>query len=150
MKKFILSTMLVIFTIAAGWYYTPIQIREKLTAFIGVAATRNTGEIKNFLADSVLPEDPKERRGVLIQELKKNIAEIKRQSDPKSANDKSPAAKAQTETTQELIGATEKALEELEKSNEDKPASQTVTERIVEIILPKSSSGGGQCRQVCD
>lgn len=150
MRKFFLSTALVIFTVAAGWYYTPPQIRDKLTAFIGVAARRDTGEIKNFLADTVLASDPKERREVIIQGLKKNIAEIKRRADPKSAKEKTPASKIQAVTTPELIEASEKALEELEKSNEDKPVSQTVTERVIETILQKSSSGGGQCRQVCD
>lgn len=150
MRKFFLSTALVMFTVAAGWYYTPPQIRDKLTAFIGTAARRNTGEIKTFLADTVLPEDPKERREVIIRELKKNTAELKRRSDPKSAKEKPAADKIQNITTAELIGASEKALEELEKSNEDKPVSQTVTERIIETILQKSSSGGGQCRQVCD
>lgn len=147
MRKFILSTALLIFAVAVGWYYTPQNIRDQLTAFIGLAARRDTGEIKNFLADSVLPQDPKERRGVIIQELKKNVAELKRRSDPKSAKEKTATPKV---TTEAIIGASEKALGELEKSNDDKPVSQTITERIIEKILPKSSSGGGQCRQVCD
>lgn len=150
MRKFILSTSLVLFLVAVGWYYTPPQIRDKISAFIGVAARRDTGEIKNFLADSVLPEDPKERREIIIQELKKNIAEIKRRSDPKSAKEKSPASKVQSVTTEELIGASEKALDELEKSNEDNPTVQAITDRVLEIVVPGSSSGPKQCRQVCD
>lgn len=138
--------------IALGWYYVPQNIRDGLTAFIGLAARRDTGEIKTFLADTVLPEDPKERREVLIQELKKNISEIKKKATAESGNEKiisSHKGKVVTEIDG-LIGASEKALEELEKSNEDKPVSQTVTERVIETILQKSSSGGGQCRQVCD
>lgn len=147
MRKFILSATLLVSAIAVGWYYAPQNIRDQLTAFIGIAARRDTGEIKNFLQDSVLPQDPKERRGVLIQELKKNIAELKKRSDPSGTKEKIAAPNVKTEA---IIGASEKALDELDKSNEDKPVSQTITERIIEKILPKGSSGGGQCRQVCD
>ncbi len=149
MKKFIFSTTLVIFVIAAGWYYTPSQIRERLSAFIGLAARRDTGEIKNFIEDVVLPEDAAERREVLIGELKKNITEIKRRSDPKAQG--SGENKTKAATTGELIEASERALEELEKSSGDASVGGAVADKILEIVLPNSpTKGGKQCRQVCE
>lgn len=150
MRRFIFSAVLMLLMVATGWYYAPQNIRDQLTAFIGIATRRDTGEIKNFLTDSVLPQDPKERREVIIQELKKNVAELKRRSDPKKEKAKAADPKVQTLTMEEIIKSSEAALDELEKSNEDKPVSQTITERIIEKILPKGSSGGGQCRQVCE
>ena len=150
MKKFFVSTTLIIFSVSVGWYYTPNAIREKMVAFVGLAAERNTGEIKNFLADTILPSDPQERREVLIGELKKNIAEIKRWSDPKTAQG-GKNTKIKTETTKELLEASEKALEELEKSSGDSSVGGVVADKILDAILPSSPTPSGkQCRQVCE
>lgn len=149
MKKFFISTLLIVSSVSVGWYYAPQNIRERLTAFIGLAARRDTGEIKNFFEETVLPQDPKERRGVLIGELRKNIGEIKKRADPKAKGDgKNNIGVA---TTQELIEAAEGALGELEKSSGDASVGGAVADKVLDIILPSSpTQSPKQCRQVCD
>ena len=115
-----------------------------MLSFIGAAATRDTGEIKNIFKETVLPKNPEEKREVLIQELKKNLREIKEVADPGnyiSQNPKSSTAiNKNTASSQnkikELISSSENAIEKLEESNGDKSITEKITERVIEIILP--------------
>lgn len=140
-------TVLVIAAVAAGWYYTPTNIKAQVLGFVGLAAPRR--EVKNFIEDVVLPADPKERQEVLVQELKKNVGELKRRAGPAGAleagapvaiqDTASPAlAKADTK---EVIGAAEKLLGELEKSSGGKSVGGVIIERIIDRVLPAP-----QCR----
>ena len=138
MKKFFIYTSLVIFAIAVGRYYIPQSIKEKAMAFIGAAASRDTEEIKTFLGDTLLPQNPKDRREVLIKELKKDLYEIKRRTKKTVKDGKTitPAEKFDNKTTEEIISSSEDIIKELEVSNNDRPLGQEVGERILDIIFP--------------
>lgn len=142
MIRFFITTLLVISAVAAGWYYTPANVKAQILGFVGIAASRR--EIKNFIEDVVLPADPEERREILVQELKKNVGELKRRAVQGGAIEAgvavaredaaSPAlAKAKTE---EVIGASEKLLDELRQANDDKSVGGTIIERIIDRVLP--------------
>lgn len=132
--------------LTAGWSFIPQQAKEKITAFVGIAASRDTGEIKNFIEDVVLPKDPRERREKLLLELEKNISEIKHRAapviskagiretakEPEGAVTKNRAAAS----LQQLVGASEKIIKELQESNDDKSLGQEAGGRILDIILP--------------
>ena len=150
MRKFLLSSILIIFAVAAGWYYVPQDFKDKTAAFIGVAASRDTGEIKNFIGDVILPQDPEKRREVLVKELKKNLLEIKErivktEKDGKAA---APLKKINAKTIEEIISSSEGIIKELEESNDDSSLGEKIQDRVLDLVLPSKASG--QCRQVCE
>lgn len=153
MKKFLFSTILLIFIIAVGWYYLPISWRKQAAFLMAAVMGRDTGEIKNIVKNEILVSDQEKRKSVLVKELKKNIAEIKKQTgggtkkNTKEDSSVSPI-KSGDQTIGALIGASEKALEELEKIGGGGSSGEKIIERVVEYILP-SAGQGGQCRQVC-
>lgn len=144
MAKIFVIFLAVLTFVAIGWYSLPANIREKAMAFVGVARRGDRAEVQQFIAEAVLPVDPKERREVLIKELKTNIAEIKRRASVPGTfvENITPTAASSVKKTPEnismtkLVGATEKILSELEGANYDIPVSQKVVERILEVVLP--------------
>lgn len=141
MIRFFVGTLLVIAAVAAGWHYTPVNIKAQILGFVGLAAPRR--EIKNFIEDVVLPADPEERREVLIQELKKNVGELKRRAvrsgaieadAPAAGQDAGSPALAKA-STEKVIGGAEKLIEELEKSSGDKSVGGQIIERIIDRVL---------------
>ncbi len=141
MKKFFLTSSALVFILAAGWHYLPQTSRGKVISFIGAAASRDTGEIKNFIGDVLLPPDPEKRRTVLVEELKKNFSEFKRRSSRDGSIKNGPSSSSQLgkATTQQILGASEKILAELEAANDDKSLPREAAERILDIILPGGS-----------
>ena len=114
-----------------------------MLAFVGAAAIHDTGEIKNMIKNSVLPQNPEEKREVLIRELKKNLKEIKEATSPQtSLNQKLKSAvsvdpkPAPSQKIKELISSSESAIEKLEEANGDKSVTEKITERVLEIIMP--------------
>lgn len=136
MKKFLSATMLIIFVSAVGWYYLPQNWREKIFASIGVAWRGDKQEVKEFINGTLLPQDPEKRRVVLLQELKKNLYEIKKRESNDTAKSKEDEVGQVAANTGELIGAAEKVIKELENTNTDKSVTREVVERIVERLLP--------------
>ena len=147
MRKFLLSSILIIFAVAAGWYYVPQDFKDKTAAFIGVAASRDTGEIKNFIGDVILPQDPEKRREVLVKELKKNLLEIKERAMNTGKAITFPK-KLNTKTIEEIISSSEGIIKELEESNDDSSLGEKIQDRVLDLVLPSKASG--QCRQVCE
>lgn len=144
MVKFFLATLFIIFLVAAGWYYLPVTLRDKVAAFIGIAASRDTGEIKTLVEDVILPSDPQERRAVLIGELKKNIALLKQKSPTgvlrQAAKKPTDGKVNEAASIEEIVGASEKILDELEVANGDASVREKITERIFDTIFsPKSA-----------
>lgn len=137
-------SVLILFSFAAiafGWFYIPNNAKNKMLAFVGAAVERDSGEIKNIFKDAVLPENPEEKRGILIQELKKKLKEIKETAVlPPLANSKLKSAglldKNASSKIKELISSSESAIEKLEEANGDKSVTEKITERVIEIILP--------------
>jgi len=143
MKKIIILTLFVSAALASGWYYVPSDTKNKMLAFVGAAAIHDTGEIKNMIKNSVLPQNPEEKREVLIRELKKNLKEIKEATSPQtSLNQKLKSAvsvdpkPAPSQKIKELISSSESAIEKLEEANGDKSVTEKITERVLEIIMP--------------
>lgn len=141
MKRIVISTIFTFIALASGWYFVPNNIKSKTLAFVGAAVEHDSGEIKNIFKDAVLPENPEEKREILIQELKKNLKEIKEAAIlPPFANQKlksaGPPDKNIASKIKELISSSESAIEKLEEANDDKSVIEKITERVIEIILP--------------
>lgn len=142
MFKFFIYTFLVIAALVIGWHYLPDYVRDRAVAFIGIAARGDKQEVKKFVEDVVLPKDPKEKRKVLLEELKKNITELKKRNivsqeikSQTNYNTESvtPLKKASAD---QLIGAAGGIIKELEDANGDGTIGQKITERIIDAILP--------------
>ena len=146
MKKALILTLFVSAALAFGWYYIPSDTKNKMLAFVGAAAIHDTGEIKNIIKNSVLPQNPEEKREVLIRELKKNLKEIKEATNPQISLNRKSKSTASVNTNlapspkiKELISSSESAIEKLEEANGDKSVTEKITERMLEIIMPKAS-----------
>lgn len=142
MIKFFIYTFLVITALVIGWRYLPDHIRNKASAFIGIAAKGDKQEVKRFVEDVALPKDPKEKRKTLLEELKKNVAELKRrnivpQGIKSSASDNTESATSlKKASADQLIGAAGGIIKELEDANNDESIGQKITERIIDAVLP--------------
>src|SRR3989338_1482235 len=136
MKKALILTLFVSAALASGWYYVPSDTKNKMLAFVGAAAIHDTGEIKNMIKNSVLPQNPEEKREVLIRELKKNLKEIKEATSPQtSLNQKLKSAvsvdpkPAPSQKIKELISSSESAIKKLEEANGDKSVRKKKTKK---------------------
>lgn len=147
MRKFLSATILVVFASAIGWYYLPQNWREKIFASMGVVLRGDQQEVKKFIGEVVLSQDPEKRRAVLLQELKKDVAEIKRRESGDTAKSKEDEVGQVATNTGEFIGAVEKVIKELEIANADKSVSREVVERIVERLLPSVRQEVIECRR---
>src|SRR3989338_1305966 len=99
-----------------------------------------------MIKNSVLPQNPEEKREVLIRELKKNLKEIKEATNPQISLNRKSKSTASVNTNlapspkiKELISSSESAIEKLEEANGDKSVTEKITERMLEIIMPKAS-----------
>lgn len=125
------------------WHYSPLPLRDKAGAWIGSVLRRDTGEIKSLAREIVLPQDPRERRQVLINDLKSNLTEVKKRI--LAENKKPPVATASSTrvakvvTTESLVNSSEKLLEELEKASGDQPISEKLADRVLDALLPVKS-----------
>ncbi|QQG45727.1 MAG: hypothetical protein HYW89_02305 [Candidatus Sungiibacteriota bacterium] len=145
--KFFVTILAILVFIAIGWYSLPADFREKAMAFIGIAGRRDRQEIRQFVEDAILPEDPKERRAVLIGELKKNIEEIKtvtvsskKINPPKNQGILSVAGQKTNTVPDELIKKSESIVKELENANFDIPIREKIIERVLEFVLPSKNT----------
>lgn len=142
MLKFLIYTFLVIIALIIGWRYLPDHIRDKTAAFIGLAARGNKQEVKRFVEDVVLPKDPREKRKVLLEELKKNITELKERNNlslgvkPDTNHNIKSAIHLKQTSSDQLIGAAGGIIKELEDANGDESIGQKITERIIDAVLP--------------
>lgn len=142
MFKFLIYTFLVIVVLIVGWRYLPEHIRNKTAAFIGLAARGNKQEVKRFVEDVVLPKDIKEKRKILLEELKKNITELKgrnivsKEIKSQTNHNTESATSLKKASTDQLIGAAGGIIKELEDANNDESIGQKITERIIDAVLP--------------
>lgn len=123
-----------------GWQYAPENIRDGAARFLGIAQDRGERQVKKFREDVVLPEDPRERRKILTEELRKNIEEIKRREGlTASAPDVELDPARNKATLEELIVASEEALKELGAANTGESFGAKVTDKILDAIFSDSS-----------
>lgn len=108
---------------AVGWYFMSEGWRGKISGAASVALRGDKQEIKKYFKDTVLPQDPAKRRTVFLQELKKSLAEIKKENAGGSVG-------------KDFIVAAEEVVKGLEEANHDKTLGREVSERIINKILP--------------
>lgn len=147
MKRFFIYTVVLAGFIALGWHYTPAQIRAKAQAFLGAAFSRDTKEIQKIAAETVLPENPAEKRIIILEDLKKNITAIKRQLPAKptetataKTNAKQGNKSSAAPSVQELVGSSEELIGKLEEANNDTSVTTTIADRILQTILPGANN----------
>lgn len=150
MKRFFIYTVGLVAVLAVGWHYVPADTRGKAQAFLGAVVGRNTQEIRNIAAENILPQDPKEKQKKIIEELKKNMAAIKRRAISERPTAAVPTgAKEQAGSSQEsvevLIDSSDKLLQKLEDASGGQSFSANIADRIVGAILPPLEKA--QCRQ---
>lgn len=147
-RWFIIYPLIALFALALSWRYLPYSFQEQIGAFVGAGITRSTGTIKTASGEEIiLPQEPKERRRVLIGELKKSVDEIKRQTEAvepirdetnlgemNAPEISSPKTSPSGESKEEVIKIAEEIIKELEDANGD---SSTLKEKIVERIIEK-------------
>ena len=126
MKNFITIFLVLVFAAAIGWYFMPEGWRGKISGVASVALRGDRQEVKKYFKDIVLPQNPEKRRTVLLGELKKNLAEVKKEGMNGLAG-------------QSFISAVEEIVKDLEEANHDKSISQEVTERVFDKIFPAKS-----------
>lgn len=142
MKKIFIYTILIIGGVTIGWYYLPEGAREKASAFIGTIWRGDKKEIREFVGDQLLPQDPKDRRSVLLNTLDKKIAELKKRVAAKAEliSGKGPK-RTGLDTNDGSAGAIIKEAEDIIKklgaANTDASIREKVTDKILEIALPK-------------
>ena len=107
--------------------------RGKISSAASIALRGDKREIKKYFKDTVLPEDPEKRRTVLLDELKKSLAEVKKGG-------------ANGLTSQSFLDTAEEIIKDLEEVSHDKSISREVAERVVNKILPVKSETA-QCKK---
>ena len=140
--------------VTLGWRYAPQDVKEKLLGAVGIAARGNGAQVKHFIADVVLPQDPAQRRAVLAGELKKNIAELRRRietdtkeeaaldavgdsgSSATAAGGSAEKIKIRTASVRGLISASEGIVKEMENADQGASAGSRVMGRVLDVILP--------------
>lgn len=143
MKNFFVYVLLFSLFLGGGWYYAPVSFREKAAAFVGFAIRHDTGEIKNFVENIAFPKDPEKRREILISELEKNITEFKRRGGSLAAKNQEKKSvlgqktDIQNKSGAELIASSEKLIEELKQTSQNRSPSERIIERIMNTILPE-------------
>ena len=135
----------------AGWRYVPENVKAVILNTVGIAARRDTDEVKHFIEDVVLPKDPAARRSALTGELEKNIAELQRRiegdkngiavsgasaPDVGGSSAGVPDAKIRAASSEELITAAAGIVKELENANSDTSVGRKAAERILDTVLP--------------
>lgn len=123
MKKLLSATLVIIFASAVGWYFMPPGWRGKISGAARVALRGDQQEIKKYFNEVVLPQDPEKRRTVLLGELKKSFAEIKKGGADNLIN-------------QNFIDKAGEIVKDLEEANHDKTFSREVAERVVNRVFP--------------
>ncbi len=133
MNKFFTTILVIIFASAVGWYFMPEGWRGKISSAASIALRGDKQEIKKFIGKTVLPEDPEKRRTVLLGELKKSLAEVKKGG-------------ADGLTSQNFLGTVEEIVKDLEEANHDKSIIQKITERVVDKVFPVKNEAA-QCKK---
>lgn len=151
MKHFLFLTLFIIAVVAIGWRYLPQHIRERASALVATALRRDSGDVEGFLRESVrnkvLPQSPEKRRKKATQELKKYVGELKKRVSTRSSKDTSLVDAEEgvsatvgddpgSASTEALIGASERLIEELEDANGDKSLGAEIRDRVLDAVLP--------------
>lgn len=134
MKKLLSAILVVVFASTVGWYFMSEGWRGKISSAASVALRGDKQEIKKYFKDTILPQDPEKRRTVLLDELKKNLAEIKKRGTDGSIS-------------QDFIGPAEEIVKELEAANHDKTLSREVMERVANKFLPPVKQENIECKR---
>lgn len=158
-RWFIIYPVIALLALGLAWRYLPYSFQEQIGAFAGAGITRSTGTIKTVSGEEIaLPEEPKERRRVLVGELKKSVDELKKQTGaPEPVKDEtdftagggaetlSPQTPSSGESKKELIKIAEEIIKELEETNDGSSTlKEKIVERIIEKIFPAPSPA--ECR----
>lgn len=135
------TTAFLVFALAVAWYYAPSNVRDNATAFIGGVFRNGAKNVPAFVRKTVTPQDPTEKRKLLLRDLKKNLSDIKGKvtSAVGQTTEESVSGSSEIAT---LVGASEDIINKLEASSEEAGVSSKITERILDTVLPRTKRGG--------
>lgn len=143
MLKAILTLVLAGALLWTGWHYVSPRTRDAILGFIGMAQRRDTAEVQRMIGDSLLPEDPAERRVALTADLDARIRELRRRevaaaqgSGVAAAAGLLPDPEFAAVPTPDILAGASQAVRALEEVNKDASVKTKVTERILDRILP--------------
>jgi len=140
MRRFFVTSVLMVGVLTVGWSYAPDGMREKLLGFAGLA---NFGAITQALRDAVIPESPVARRASSTDALKQKIGAI-RAGIAGAQNSGSPEASfVLMEDAEKAADEAVKIIDQLEEANDDQSLGGRVAARVIDAVLPAPPSA--QC-----
>ena len=142
MGKFILFFLFLVGGIFFGWRYIPKSIQERILALLPAHTAIQSQKGTDVLRNTVIPKDPEERRGALIEELENEISKIQKEAemdgrssqDPSLAQNEKDALAASFEETRRIMG-------ELKDNNKDASLLKKAAIRALDRILPGAGEG---------
>lgn len=148
MKKAVFGAVAVAVLAGAGWQYASPPARDALMGFIGMAARRDTGEVRRAIGDMALPKDPAEQRTALTAALDRRVRELQRRElaavrgeDAARAAGFVPDTELADVPAADVLAGAAEIITELKGAPAGVSPGTRVTERILERLLP-----GPACR----
>ena len=147
MKRFFITTAVIVLAAGAGWRYAPLGMRESMLGFIGIARSRSGTAVRDAVSRA-LPDDPLVRRAAAAAELRRTITEMEKRAGISAAG----GATGETQATAvpadtgavsgaDMARKAEGLIRELESSVSEPSLPRRVAERVLDAILPASKRG---------
>ena len=165
MHKIILPGLLLVSLVSIAWFGVSEDMRNAAQSHITALLDAPKESLKDTVKEAIIPEDPKEQREIIIQELKDTVTGIKYKSAIASGNiteeelydflrDAAGETAASTTLTRireqsldDLVDDTEDLLKDLEELNEKDSLPHELTEAAVKKLLEDSTTI--DCEQLC-
>ncbi len=132
MKMFIILALLVAVGYVVYQHYVPEDLKERGAATVGAIREGDGQAVRAALGKIALPEDPAERRAILMRTLQETLAELRREIEG--------AAPAVSGTSAELLQRGEVLVDELLHSSETAPVRSGVVSRALDRIFPREDA----------
>ena len=146
MKRFFITTAVLVMVAGVGWRYAPADTRESMLGFIGGARQRSGTAVRDALSRA-LPDDPAVRRAAVAGELRRAITEMERRAgiSPTAFMAGAEQGAGVSQNARPASGAdiaqkTEDLIRELESSAPEPSLPRRITERVLDAMLPASKS----------
>lgn len=119
-----------LFFLALGWAGLSDSAQQTLFSLFHAAQSGDASELKIQAKEQLLSQNPEEKRGALIEDLKRNLGSIKEQTVSKNPGSKS------AESFASIISESEKILDELDSLNKAQPIESRAFKKLLDAIIP--------------
>ena len=146
MKRFFITTAVIVLAAGAGWRYAPLGMRESMLGFIAGARQRSSVAVRDAVSRA-LPDDPLVRRVAAAAELRQTITDMEKRAGIRAAShgispEQSTAMSldARDASEADIVKKAEELIRELESAAPEPSLPRRVTERVLDAILPASKN----------